>query len=70
MPSLLGLAVLGLTFVSLISATILDNGQVRITNFKDTKINIEAHSLKTYLPNATAISWQGRWDSKHVSWWS
>jgi hypothetical protein len=70
MLSLSRLAVLGLAFVSQASATILQNGQVRETNFPDTRADLSAHSFKTYSANAKEISYKGRWDSKHVSWWS
>lgn len=67
----LGLVVAGLTILSgLVESTILQNGQVRETNFLNTAVDISAHTLKTYPPNATEISYQGRWDSKYVSWWS
>ncbi|KAK3298511.1 Lipase, GDSL-like protein [Chaetomium fimeti] len=70
MVSLSGLAIFGLTLVSRVSATILQNGQVREVNFPDTRVDPSAHSFKTYPPNATEISYKGRWDSQYVSWWS
>ncbi|KAH6628381.1 Lipase, GDSL-like protein [Chaetomium tenue] len=70
MVSLSGLAIFGLGLVSRVSATILQNGQVRETNFPNTRIGRSAHSFKTYPPNAPEISYKGRWDSQHVSWWS
>ena len=70
MVSLSGLAILGLALISRVSATILQNGQVRETNFPDTRIDRSAHSFKTYPANAPEISYKGRWDSQHVSWWS
>lgn len=70
MLSLSSLAVAGLTLLSQVSAVILQNGQVRITNFPDTKIDKSTHSFTTYPANATELSYQGRWDSKYVSWWS
>jgi len=70
MLSFSSLAVLGLTLLSRASATILQNGQVRETNFPNTRIDPSAYSFKTYPANATEISYKGRWDSKHVSWWS
>ncbi|KAK0661995.1 hypothetical protein DIS24_g2472 [Lasiodiplodia hormozganensis] len=54
-------------------ATILQNGQVRDVNFPDTKITLDDSSNSTwttYPPNATEIGYKGRWDSKHISWWS
>jgi hypothetical protein len=65
-----GLAVFGLGLLSQASATILQNGQVRVTKFPDTRIDPSAYSFKTYSADAAEISYKGRWDSKHVSWWS
>lgn len=70
MLSLSRLAFLGLALVSQASATILQNGQVRETNFPDTRIDPSRQSFKTYPADAKEISYKGRWDSKHVSWWS
>ncbi|KXX79261.1 hypothetical protein MMYC01_203980 [Madurella mycetomatis] len=70
MPSLSSLAILGLAFLSRVSSTILQNGQVRLTNFPNTRINASDYSFRTYPPNASEISYKGRWDSKYVSWWS
>lgn len=70
MLSLPGLAVVGLAFLSGASGTILQNGQVRPTNFPNTRIDPSAYSFRTYPPNASEISYKGRWDSKYVSWWS
>jgi hypothetical protein len=70
MVSFSSLAVLGLAVVSRVSATILQNGQVRETNFPDTRIDPAAHSFRTYPADAAEISYKGRWDSKYVSWWS
>ncbi|KAK4192523.1 SGNH hydrolase-type esterase domain-containing protein [Podospora australis] len=71
LPSLSGLAALGLAvFSSLVSGTILQNGQVREINFPNTRTDPSAHTFKTYPANASEISYKGRWDSKHVSWWS
>ena len=65
---LAGLAVLsGSGFVE---STILQNGQVRTTDFKNTAVDRSSLSFKTYPRNATEISYQGRWDSNFVSWWS
>ncbi|GAB1311692.1 GDSL-like Lipase/Acylhydrolase-like protein [Madurella fahalii] len=70
MPSLSSLAILSLTFLSQVSGTILQNGQVRVTNFPNTRIDASDYSFTTYQPNASEISYKGRWDSKYVSWWS
>ncbi|KAI6712302.1 acetylxylan esterase [Diplocarpon mali] len=52
-------------------ATILQNGQVRETDFLKTAVtastltNWTAHS-----PDSQHLSYKGRWDSQHISWWS
>lgn len=61
------------SFAALSTATILQNGQVRETHFLDTKIpSIGTNSTgwKTFGPNVTELSYKGRWDSKHISWWA
>lgn len=55
---------------ALATGTILQNGQVRITNYPDTKIDVSSYEFKTYDADATELSYKGRWDSKKVSWWS
>ncbi|OTB15330.1 hypothetical protein K445DRAFT_318164 [Daldinia sp. EC12] len=55
---------------ALAAGTILQNGQVRITDYPDTKIDISSYDFRTYDENATELSYKGRWDSKKVSWWS
>jgi hypothetical protein len=54
------------------SATILQNGQVRDTVFPNTSIaSVTSNPNWTSFPaNATEISYKGRWDDKHISWWS
>lgn len=67
---------LGLSFasclglLSLAAGTILQNGQIRITDYPDTQVDPSIYSLKTYPANAAEISYKGRWDSKYISWWS
>ncbi|OJD35620.1 gdsl-like lipase acylhydrolase domain protein [Diplodia corticola] len=55
-------------------ATILQNGQVRDVHFPNTTIVLDDDdrnsTWRTYPPNATEIGYKGRWDSKHISWWS
>lgn len=65
-------SVCGLTaaLVSYVHATILQNGQVRETNYPDTKIDPGAYQFKDYPPVARELSFKGRWDSKYISWWS
>jgi hypothetical protein len=61
------------SFASFSASTILQNGQARETHFLDTKIDrIDTNSTawKTYGANATELSYKGRWDSKHISWWA
>jgi hypothetical protein len=60
-------------FASLSASTILQNGQVRETHFLNTKIDpigTNSTGWRTYGANATEISYKGRWDSKHISWWA
>lgn len=52
------------------SGTILQNGQVRITDFPDTKIDPSAYTFQTYAANSTKLSYKGRWDSNKISYWS
>jgi len=59
-----------LGMLPLVAGTILMNGQVKQTNYPNTKVDLTGTSFTTYPANATEISYQGRWDSKHVSWWS
>lgn len=56
----------------LASATMLQNGQIRDTAFANTSIaSVNSNSNWTsYGPNATEISYKGRWDTQHISWWS
>lgn len=59
--------------LSLASGTILQNGQVRITDYPDTTIASIAghnHSWRTYPPNARELSYKGRWDDHYISWWT
>ncbi|KAI2886200.1 CAZyme family CE2 [Aspergillus niger] len=54
------------------SATILQNGQVREDPYpgQAKAISLDNGSWRTYQPDASEIAYKGRWDSKHVSWWS
>lgn len=55
-------------------ATIFQNEQVRITDYPDTTIApITAGTNSTwrsYPPNSTELSYKGRWDSHHISYWT
>ncbi|KAK4102995.1 Lipase, GDSL-like protein [Parathielavia hyrcaniae] len=70
MVSFSRLAALGLGLFSKAYATILQNGQIRATSFPDTRIDPSTYSFTTYPADAPEISYKGRWDSQHVSWWS
>ncbi|KAH8166071.1 hypothetical protein CIB48_g2158 [Xylaria polymorpha] len=50
--------------------TILQNGQVRETDFPNTKVSPAAYNFKTYDADSAELSYKGRWDSKKVSYWS
>jgi hypothetical protein len=57
------------------TATIYENGHERETHFVNTKIapiSLDKNSTEwsTYGPNATELSYKGRWDDQHVSWWA
>lgn len=55
---------------SAVTATILENGRPRTTDFIDTKVKLAAGDYKTYEADAEEISYKGRWDSKKTSWWA
>jgi hypothetical protein len=57
-------------FTNLASSTILQNGQVRDTNYPNTVFNGSTAQFSTYPPEAAELSYKGRWDSKYISWWS
>lgn len=62
---------LALTLGSMVEGTILQNGQVRETNFPDTRVSdLIAYDFNTYDADAAELSYKGRWDSKKVSYWS
>ena len=53
--------------------TILQNGQVRTIDYPDTTVSsipINDSLWTTYPPSALELSYKGRWDEKHISWWS
>lgn len=60
------------TFLTLCSCTILQNGQVRITDYPNTVLNSLSTncSWTSFPPNSTEISYKGRWDTQYISWWS
>ena len=60
-------------FISRVSTTILQNGQVRPNDYPYTAISsISASNLSwtTYPPSASELSYKGRWDHQYISWWS
>lgn len=59
--------------LSTVTATILQNGQVRPNNYTSTAIPAISPSdstWRTYPPSAPELSYKGRWDDQHISWWS
>ena len=62
---------LAVTLTACVRASILQNGQPRIEAYPNTTIKaINAATdlqWKTYQPNATQISYKGRWDAKYTS---
>ena len=52
------------------SGTILQNGQVRPTDYPDTAVSTINPDWTTYPPNSSELSYKGRWDDKYISWWS
>ena len=62
--------VYGFGLLSTVRGTIIQNGQVRETNYLDTRIDLADDSYTTYANDASEISYLGRWDSKKVSWWA
>ncbi|RMZ19492.1 hypothetical protein D0859_16514 [Hortaea werneckii] len=57
----------------LASATLLQNGIVRSTDYPSTAIPAISgynSTWRTYPPSAEELSYKGRWDDKHISWWS
>jgi len=60
----------GLALLTAVSGTILQNGQVRITNYPDTRVVLTQGEYETYNNDAPEIHYMGRWDSKKVSFWT
>jgi hypothetical protein len=53
------------------AATILENGQVRLNLYPGQAPTVELDDTwRVYDPGAKEISYKGRWDSQHISWWS
>jgi hypothetical protein len=53
-----------------VKRSIVQNGQVKPTNYPNTAINAAAYALHSYPANASELAYKGRWDSKKVSWWA
>jgi hypothetical protein len=56
-----------------ITATILQNGQVRPNGYPNTTVNAISNtdtSWTNYPPGANELSYKGRWDHQYISWWS
>ncbi|KAL1846696.1 hypothetical protein Plec18170_008986 [Paecilomyces lecythidis] len=53
------------------TATILENGHERLDPWPGQAQKIELNETWTsYGPDVPQISYKGRWDSQHISWWS
>ncbi|KAL3481045.1 SGNH hydrolase-type esterase domain-containing protein [Aspergillus californicus] len=67
LPRLTAVAVL----VASVSATIMQNGQPRDDPYPGQleKFDLD-DSWRTYEADAPEIAYKGRWDSRHISWWS
>ncbi|KAJ5620036.1 acetylxylan esterase [Penicillium lagena] len=51
-----------------VSATILQNGQIREDAYPGQADRIDLDdSWRSYGPNSSEISWKGRWDSRYIS---
>ena len=50
--------------------SIVQNGQVKVTDYPSTAIDVSAHALRSYPADTSELAYKGRWDSKKVSWWS
>ncbi|KAF9889035.1 hypothetical protein FE257_008012 [Aspergillus nanangensis] len=57
------------------AATILENGQPRLDPYPGqaqllSPVGNSSAEWKTYQPGSKEISYKGRWDDQHISWWS
>ncbi|KAL4954700.1 GDSL-like lipase/acylhydrolase domain protein [Aspergillus filifer] len=65
--------VLVLLNLSFVTATVLENGQPRLNPYPGQAPLLEFgldDSWNVYDADAEEISYKGRWDDKHISWWS
>lgn len=60
------------TWLFTASGTILENGQARLNPYPGQAeiITLDKKTWRNYKPSAKEISYKGRWDDKHISWWS
>ncbi|KAL9114850.1 MAG: hypothetical protein Q9227_001093 [Pyrenula ochraceoflavens] len=61
------------SLATIAQATIFQNEQVRDDPYPGQATIVTAansSAWRTYPPNATEISYKGRWDSRYISWWS
>ena len=60
------------TWPLLASAIIYQNEQPRLDPYpgQASVTTLDSTTWKSYPPNASEISYKGRWDSKYISWWS
>lgn len=63
------LVVLLASILPFTACTIYQNDQVRTVNYPDTTIASTSSDAdwRSYPPNATEISYKGRWDAKYIS---
>ncbi|KAK5174868.1 uncharacterized protein LTR77_000004 [Saxophila tyrrhenica] len=65
---------LPLLFISFSAATILQNGQIRPNDYRNTTVTARDLSSEpawvSYPPDAPELSYKGRWDHQYISWWS
>lgn len=61
-----------LVALPLVAGTILQNGQVRDNPYPGQAqiVTASSNGWNSYAANSSEISYKGRWDSKHISWWS
>lgn len=64
-----------LHILPLVAASILQNGQLRSNPYPGQAAAVIVSedtntTWKAYAPSAYELSYKGRWDSKHISWWS
>ncbi|CZT07665.1 related to GDSL-like lipase/acylhydrolase domain protein [Rhynchosporium agropyri] len=58
------------SFSQAVLASIVENGHIRDVHFPNTLMSTSLADWNTYAPNASELSYKGRWDSRYISWWS